>query len=189
MELRYDDHRQGEMTTPPGPTGGRHRKGTAMPEGKDIEKATDKSIDVRQAAVVKALELIMLAPEASDDDEAVDMIIARILSSANKEELLNPSSTTGMEGYATKDIIVHDIRRRPSTLNPKIPWYLLVDVETVNTGEHAICSTGATNVMVKLAVANAQGWLPLHCHLVETVSNRTAKRKIQNLVASGSEPF
>lgn len=150
--------------------------------GKDVAKQTETQADLVSA--------ILTLPEAIDQEDASEVIVARILAAESVEEILTPQSAPSLRDIEGVGIVIHDARRRESDMNPGVPFFLLLDVEDRRTGKHSVYSTGALNVMAQIAKMHSLGKLPFPCHVVSVVSKSNAGRSSQWLVSDAAEePF
>ena len=80
-------------------------------------------------------------------------------------------------------VLLEAITSIPLVLPPTVlGFYLIVAAEVQGTGEQAVFSTGANNVVAQLLRANAEGWFPMACKVLETPSKSNPERSVQWLV-------
>jgi hypothetical protein len=127
-------------------------------------------------------KLAEIVPVADDDENVGEIIAARILQSETLDQLLTPSAAPSMGQLVDKPIVVHDLRKRLGGMNKDLGFYLLVAVETMDNGVQEVYSTGAANVVTQLLAANARGWLPMKCKVLETESKSNPGQFIHWLV-------
>lgn len=130
----------------------------------------------------KLIEMAKDIPTASDDENVGEIIAARILAAETLDQLLTPSAAPSMGQLVDKPIVVHDLRKREGGMNKELGFYLLVAVETQNDGVQEVYSTGAANVVTQLLLANARGWLPMTCKVLEMESKSNPGQFIHWLV-------
>lgn len=153
-----------------------------MTPTKAIEHRSSAALVKGTPARAVLAELAAGVPESDEDEDIGEVIIARILNAETIEDALTPSSAPGMRDIVDVPIVVHDIRRKNGGQNPEMGFYLLAAVEIQGTGEQAVMSTGATNVVAQLLKAYQLGSFPLACKILEVESKSNPGRMVQWLV-------
>jgi hypothetical protein len=128
--------------------------------------------------------VIRQLPDAGDTSDAADAIVARILSSETLDEAMVPASAPSLRDLAGKLVRIHDAQRRPSDLGAKYPFYLLLDVEILSTGQRAVYSSGAEAVMAIVARAWLGQHLPFDAKVQEIASKSNPGQSATWLVKS-----
>ena len=122
--------------------------------------------------LVAAVEMMMdTIPEAGGD--AFESIIGTIMGVSDIRDLDAPWRSAGLGELANQNIRVNAIRKSPSDFPGGLPFFLLVDVSVIATGELLTVTTGAVSVVVQLAKAHHLGALPLVC--IPRVADRPSK--------------
>lgn len=97
------------------------------------------------------------------DNSAVRLrIVSQILNATTPEEIVNAGKAEGLEQYLGRPLEVHDAVARPSTIEGDgMAGFLVMDCVTLDDGERAIITTGAENVVLRVAAAADRGLLPI----------------------------
>jgi hypothetical protein len=140
-----------------------------------------------EGEVAEVKRWIMALPRAEGDEDASDRIMERILGKTDAESILSPDSAEGLRDHVGEQLVIHDARWSPSTVNKKLGAFLLLDVELVKTGDRVVMTTGANNVVAQIVAAYTADLLPLACRVTETPSKTDPTNKIQWLV--GADAF
>ena len=144
------------------------------------------------AKVIEPVEVLQAwgleIPEDEGGDDVSDLIIGKILATQGAKELLTPSGAPSMGSLSGQPIIIHNVRRRTGGMNKKIGFYLLLDVENQSTGERAVYSTGAANIVAQVTKAWHDELLPLRCMVIEVESKSNAGQFVHWLVEEDA-PF
>lgn len=127
-------------------------------------------------------ELAMAIPEAVGDDDAGASIIARILSTMTAEQVLTPASAPSLGDKEGAIYTIHNLRRIEGGQNLELGFYLLVDATDKETGERAVYSTGAGNVVAQLVQLHKLDKLPSDVKVVWVESKRNPGRIVHWLV-------
>ena len=125
--------------------------------GKSVTKVIDPMVELRKYAD----EL----PFDEGDEDITDLIVGRILNAQDVDELLTPTSAPSMGDIEGQPLIIHAARKRKGGKNPKLGFYLLLDVENQSTGARDVFSTGAVNIVTQVVKAHHDGDLPLACEV------------------------
>lgn len=118
---------------------------------------------------VMVRNLIEAVPE-TDSSDAQYRIAQQILFAKDVSELDQPwSGTAGLGEYNGQEIVIHSIRRAPSSFKAGTGVFLILDVEQA-TGEHTVVTTGSVSVVVQLLKAYDLNAFPLR--VIPRVSDR-----------------
>ena len=138
-----------------------------------------KTITTALSPVEEVRTLAQAIPVQEREEDAAESIVASILSKSTIEEVLTPATSTALGELAGRPITVHDVRRIEGGQNRDLGFFLVLDVEDDSTGNRAVYSTGALNVVAQLAKAVELDALPFKCTLTVTESKTTPGRYIQ----------
>lgn len=117
-------------------------------------------------------DLIEKVPETTTDD-AQYRIVQTIMAARDYTELDAPwSGTSGLGAYNDQTIVIHDIRKAPSSFTGGPGIFLILDVEGED-GDHHVVTTGSISVVVQLLKAYDMQAFPLAC--IPKVSKRQSR--------------
>ncbi len=106
-------------------------------------------------------------------------IDAQILSASSVEELFGEREVIHARDYLNKPFRLLDVEWRPSDIEGDgLPFFAVMHIATMD-GEPAVLTTGARSVLLKVAKAQKEGWLPLEVRLVQS----------EKKTASGYQPL
>lgn len=136
-----------------------------MTESKDLAR-TGEAIDpgepgtpIRPEVVAAYESMIATVPEAGGD--GFDGILAQLADAADVAALDAPWRSGGLEEWTNVPLAILGIRKMPSDYQGGLPWFLVVDAATVESGEKVTFTTGAVGVVAQLVKAHTMGAFPL----------------------------
>lgn len=105
----------------------------------------------RDMVIANLQALLDVIPEAPEGDEYV--VVERILSARNIDELDSPWDANSLEHYLNKRLVFVGARRRQSDFQDGIGWYLILDIVEKETGEAATVTTGSVSIVTQIMMA------------------------------------
>ena len=106
-------------------------------------------------------------------------IDSQILSASSVEELFGEREVIHARDYLNKPFRLLNVEWRPSDIEGDgLPFFAVMHIATMD-GEPAVLTTGARSVLLKVAKAQKEGWLPLEVRLVQS----------EKKTASGYQPL
>jgi hypothetical protein len=129
---------------------------------KEVTETSEQTAEVSNIGQ-ELRELIEAVPQSSNED-AQYRIVMQILEARDVTELDTPweSNAGGLGEYNDKQIVIHSIRRAPSSFKGGPGIFLILDVESED-GEHHVVTTGSVSVVVQLLKAFEFRAFPLAC--------------------------
>lgn len=112
---------------------------------------------------------------AADPDAAVADILRQIMDSDSVDEVLADVSARALSEWLNKPIRIHGGKFNQSTYEAGLPWYVLLDIEDLETGTRHLVTTGAQSVIGQIVRVVQLDGLPLMCKLVYATKNPTAR--------------
>ena len=106
----------------------------------------------------------------SHEDPAVisARIDAQIFEAASVEELFGEREVIHGQDYLNKPFTLVDVSWRPSDIEGQgLPFYAVLNIVTLD-GEQKVLTTGARSILMKIAKAQSEGWLPLSVKIVQS---------------------
>jgi hypothetical protein len=95
-------------------------------------------------------------------------IDAQILSASSVEELFGEREVIHARDYLNKPFRLLDVEWRPSSIEGEgLPFFAVMHIANMD-GEPAVLTTGARSVLLKVAKAQKEGWLPLEVRIVQS---------------------
>lgn len=135
---------------------------TAPAEGAIVPRAV-------HGDVIEAYEaMIDQIPDAGQD--GLEGILAQLAAVTSPDQIDAPWQAGGLADYVGRPIVVEGARKMPSDYPGPLPWFLILDGYTSDTGEPVHATTGALSVVAQVVKAQVAGWLPM------TVIPRLAER-------------
>ena len=122
----------------------------------------DQAPIILRPELAAALDLMMDGiPDAGGD--AFESIIGSLVAVTDAADLDAPWRTAGLKALVNQPIVIHAIRKAPSTYVGGLPFFLLIDGAYQATGEVFTVTTGAVSVVAQLAKAWQLRAFPLRC--------------------------
>lgn len=110
--------------------------------------------------VQAVLGLVPAPPQ--DTDAARRRINESLLMATSPEQLINGGKALSFDDLFGVPVEVHDFTLLPSQLAGEGPGvFMVLEALRLDTGEQVVISTGAENVMMRLAIAKEREWLPI----------------------------
>jgi hypothetical protein len=106
----------------------------------------------------------------SQEDPAVisARIDAQIFEATSVEELFGEREVIHGQDYLNKPFTLVDVAWRPSDIEGQgLPFYAVLTIVTID-GEQKVLTTGARSILMKIAKAQSEGWLPLSVKIVQS---------------------
>lgn len=121
----------------------------------------DRSAELaqREAAINAQLTVWFEAIPNAGEDGGLG-ILEQILAATSLEDLDRPWASGGLGEWTGWCVEVRSLRKMESDFPGGSGWFMLIDAVVVETGEAITLSTGSSNVMAQLLVANHLGVLP-----------------------------
>lgn len=108
------------------------------------------------------------------DDDAEGRILLQVLSANDAEDVDAPWQSRKLSDWKDQIVTVHTLRRLPSTMDPRVPYFLVVQGVEGRTGRPVTATTSSKAVMAQLIRLYTLGALPL------SVIPRKAERPTQS---------
>lgn len=109
-------------------------------------------------------QLALIAPVVESLPQAGDIDLGAVLESmlgAQEPGDLNVfSDLPSLEDLVPVRMQVQRVRWMATTLDSKMPWYLIVDAKDVATGKQLVFNTSAAQPFMALVMIASKGWLP-----------------------------
>ena len=100
-------------------------------------------------------------PYATDSDAFTDQIALALLVADDPDANTGESGSIGFRDLAGQKVTVWDIRAKAGDMQSGWKAFLLADITVGKDEVHQIANTGAKQVVTRLALAFAQGQLPI----------------------------
>ena len=129
----------------------------------DLAKVTvDTSVTASQVLeYIQSGGAVQIAFIEENPEDVARRINARILNASSPEELFGDAKVIHARDYLNRPFQLLAIDWRPSDIDGEgFPFYGVFQIADVN-GEVHVLTTGAKSVLMKAAVAEKNGWLPL----------------------------
>jgi hypothetical protein len=106
-------------------------------------------------------------------------IDSQIMNATSVEELFGEREVIHARDYLNKPFRLLNVEWRPSDIEGDgLPFFAVMHIATLD-GEPAVLTTGARSVLLKVAKAQKENWLPLEVRLVQS----------EKKTASGYQPL
>lgn len=138
---------------------------------------------VLQASAAAPFEA-MLADVPEADAGGYERILASLATAKSLEDLEAPWRAQGADAYLGEWLSIRGIHKMPSDYQTGLPWFLVVDAASRETGEAVTFTTGSVNIVAQLVRAHALGLFPLVAKIVESDRVTAAGFRPQRLVFS-----
>jgi len=126
-------------------------------------------------------------PPAESDDNIVERIAGQILAADSVDDVLSEDvGGIGLRDLIGVDIVVHDVRLRPSDQGGPLGAYALIAFTREGDDMEQIASSGATNVIAQLVRLHQLGAFPVAVQYYETPSASNPMNKVGRLRGHGS---
>ena len=90
------------------------------------------------------------------------------------------------QDYLNKPFTLVDVSWRPSDIEGQgLPFYAVLNIVTLD-GEQKVLTTGARSILMKIAKAQSEGWLPLSVKIVQSDKKTENGYQPLDLVAAPS---
>ena len=97
-----------------------------------------------------------------DNDAVSRRIDQAMLEATSPEALIAAGATVSLDELLGVPLQVEGAVPRPSEYQEDgLAGYLLLDVTRLDSGERIVVSTGAENIVKRVAIASDRGWLPI----------------------------
>lgn len=130
---------------------------TQRPTTEVVDAATNLTTEL---GATEAMTLMVdELPEA--DGDAMDRILAQLLTAETPGDLNRPWEASGIEHLLDVSLLIKTVTRAPSDFADGIGVYVVITAENIRTDREIVVTTGSTAVIAQLIMAHRNGWLPI----------------------------
>ena len=136
------------------------------------------SIPVEGGEIMEIPKWLSTLPIAETDADVSDRIASQILAADTVDGVLaGLPDTVGLTDLLDQDIVIHDVRLRPSDQEDSLGAYALVAFTRDGETEQGVFTTGSVNVLAQLVRLHQLGAFPAKVRPYQTQSKSNPKNK------------